>query len=341
MAAQKNKSSIYIVGACAVVAIGFIVWYLVASISNQEPTNKNIKMVVVSETGEASVINLSIPSLKVENDSTLLAAYQKAKRDSINNSKIGGINFTDGTTQRAKKPKALVVENSPNSRLRGNKISEPKIITKPQNTVSNVNSWNRVSNRTVQQSKKAIEPEVKTPQAKAPEVKKKLTLQEKIIASRKGGQARIDIDKDIANTSVGAVVNGNQVIRENDQVVVRLTDDLKYNNFTLLKNTYLYGVCSFNDQGRVNISFSSVNINGKRQGINLRAYDYLDGSEGLIINDADVIALLDKEGSQQAGNEIRRSGTVGVILGEILREKKKEVKVTLYDEHDIILRIKK
>lgn len=75
---KKDK---LIVVAVAIIAVILLLSYIFGS---SEQIDDNTKKFVLSETGEASDINMSVPSMKNQKqDSSLLDAYGRAKRDSL------------------------------------------------------------------------------------------------------------------------------------------------------------------------------------------------------------------------------------------------------------------
>lgn len=169
-----------------------------------------------------------------------------------------------------------------------------------------------------------------------PPAVKKSSIEEQLIARRSNREkAEVPIDVFVQAT---AAVNENQTIYENSIVTVRLLEDAVGNNHTIKKNTYLYGVATFNQKGRLFINFNNINDHGETRSINLKAYDFLDGYEGLIITDPDVVNVLKSQTNDQVTSEISSQGTVGRILSGVMRKKKTTIKITLYDEHQIILK---
>lgn len=166
---------------------------------------------------------------------------------------------------------------------------------------------------------------------------KKTSLEERLIAKRSTTQTN-DIPRGSSVVQATAAVNENQTIYENSVVTVRLLEDAEGDNYTIKKNTYLYGVAAFNQNGRLLVNFNNINDHGQTRSIDLKAYDFLDGYEGLIISDPDVVSVLKNQTNDQATNEISSQGTVGRIISGVIRKKKTTIKITLYDEHQIILK---
>jgi hypothetical protein len=168
---------------------------------------------------------------------------------------------------------------------------------------------------------------------------KVLTFEEKLILSRQTTTTNTNT-KSIALNPIEftAVINGNQTAYNNAMITVRVLNDVTYNNKILKRNTYLYGVAKIIKTGRVKINFSNMTNNGKRTPINLTAYDRLDGYEGLLITDEAILTELQDQTSNEVNREVSNQGTVGRILSSVIRKKKKEIKIDLYDEHEIILK---
>jgi hypothetical protein len=181
-------------------------------------------------------------------------------------------------------------------------------------------------------------PKIKVEPIKKEVPKKELTFNERLILSRQKKTNPTPKKSTTKKVEFPAVINGNQIAYDNAMITVRVLNDVPYNNNVLQQNTYLYGVAKIIKTGRVKINFSSMTQGDKRIPINLTAYDQLDGYEGLIINDQAVLVLLKKETADEVNSEISRVGRIGRVLSSVLGKKKKEVKIDLYDEHQIILK---
>lgn len=169
-----------------------------------------------------------------------------------------------------------------------------------------------------------------------PPAAKKSSIEEQLIARRSEGENKNKPEDTFVQAT--AAINENQTIYENSVVTVRLLEDAVSDDVTIQKNTYLYGVATFNQNGRLLVNFNNINDHGQTRSISLKAYDFLDGYEGLIISDPDVVSVLKNQTNDQVTSEISSQGTVGRIISGVMRKKKTTIKITLYDEHQIILK---
>ena len=83
------------------------------------------------------------------------------------------------------------------------------------------------------------------------------------------------------DSEIVVVVDGNQVVKANTRLRMRLTKAAKVNNKIIPKNTLVYGFISF-QPNRALIEIENIN----HHPTNLKAYDLSDGSEGIYIENS-------------------------------------------------------
>ena len=144
----------------------------------------------------------------------------------------------------------------------------------------------------------------------------------------------IDISR-IGNTdaTIHVVVDGDQVVRANTRLRMRLTKDAMINGKQMPKNTPVFGFISF-QPNRAIIEIENINHHATK----LKAFDLLDGSEGIYIEnsfrtEATTEVMDDIIGDINIPSVPQVSG-----ITKVLRRSNRNVKVTVLNNYRLILK---
>jgi len=139
----------------------------------------------------------------------------------------------------------------------------------------------------------------------------------------------------ITDSQIFVRIDGTQIVRQNFRLQMRLTKEAFINGEYLPKNSPIYGFVKF-QPNRTMISIEHIN----HQPIELTAHDFQDGSEGIYIENsfrADVRQQLVTD----AVNDINIAGVPQVRgLKNIFQHNNRNVKVTIVDNYQLILKLK-
>lgn len=135
--------------------------------------------------------------------------------------------------------------------------------------------------------------------------------------------------------TIYAVVDGDQVVKANTRLRMRLTEAAIINGKQMLKNTFLFGFISF-QSNRALIEIENINHHPTK----LKAFDLQDGSEGIYV---------ENNFRAQATNEVL-DDVIGDIniptvpqvggITKVFRRSNRNVKVTVLNNYRLILKPK-
>lgn len=133
--------------------------------------------------------------------------------------------------------------------------------------------------------------------------------------------------------TINVVVDGDQVVKANTRLRMRLTKAAKINNKMLPKNTLVFGFISF-QPNRALIEISTI----KHHPTKLKAFDLLDGSEGIYVQnnfraEATTEVLDDAIGDINIPTVPQIGG-----LAQVFRRTNRRVKVTILNNYRLILK---
>ena len=133
--------------------------------------------------------------------------------------------------------------------------------------------------------------------------------------------------------TINVVVDGDQVVKANTRLRMRLTKAVKINNKMLPKNTLVFGFISF-QPNRALIEISTI----KHHPTKLKAFDLLDGSEGIYVQN-NFRAEATSEVLDDAIGDINIP-TVPQVggLAQVFRRTNRRVKVTILNNYRLILK---
>ncbi len=131
-----------------------------------------------------------------------------------------------------------------------------------------------------------------------------------------------------------AEVNGNQVIKNNNRLEMRLAKDATINGFLFKKNTYVYGNTKFKPN-RIIVTIKSID----NKPVALEAYDVQDGGLGIYVENS-LRAETGSELSRDLSSEINEPIPGISTLKKIFRRKTKNIKVTVINKYQLLLKPK-
>ncbi|MGB6152276.1 MAG: conjugative transposon protein TraM [Pricia sp.] len=128
-------------------------------------------------------------------------------------------------------------------------------------------------------------------------------------------------------------VNGEQTVRNDERLELRLAVDALINGDTVPRNSLVYGFVSFK-ANRVSIRITNID----NKAVDLKAFDLLDGNEGIYIKNSvqaeatgevldDIIQDINIPGVPQIGG-----------IKQVFRRKNRNVKATIYNQYQLILK---
>lgn len=128
-------------------------------------------------------------------------------------------------------------------------------------------------------------------------------------------------------------VNGEQTVRKDERLELRLAVEAIINDEEIPRNSLVYGFVSFK-ANRVFIKITNIN----NQPVNLKAFDLLDGNEGIYIKNS-VQAEAKGEVLDDIVQDINIPGVpqVGGIK-QVFRRNNRNVKATIYNQYQLILK---
>ncbi len=128
-------------------------------------------------------------------------------------------------------------------------------------------------------------------------------------------------------------VSGEQTVKKDSRLELRLAVDALINGDLIARNTLVYGFVSFRTN-RVLINITNI----KHKPVNLKAFDLLDGNEGIYVKNSftgevarevigDVVEDINIPGVPQVGG-----------IKQVFRRNNRNVKVTIYNQYQLILK---
>lgn len=144
---------------------------------------------------------------------------------------------------------------------------------------------------------------------------------------------------DVKLKHLSAVVhNQNRVVKNGSSVRLRITQEYKIGKFTIPKNHIVTGIASLSSE-RVLIDISSIRLSNEVIPVNLTVYE-LDGIRGIYDEE-----LLKYEVANDIADESIKEGETRIELGNFgsistdgVRKKKDEPRVTIPENHKILLK---
>ncbi|MDF0716955.1 conjugative transposon protein TraM [Muricauda sp. 334s03] len=130
-----------------------------------------------------------------------------------------------------------------------------------------------------------------------------------------------------------AMVNGEQTVRANNRLELRLREAVELEGKRFERNTLLYGFVSF----RANRVFVAIDHIGPNP-VSLKAYDFLDGGEGIYVEHS-YREEATREVLDDAVQDVNLPGVPQLSgIQQVFRRSNRTVKVTVHDQYQLILK---
>ena len=141
----------------------------------------------------------------------------------------------------------------------------------------------------------------------------------------------------IENTdkTIYVIVDGDQVVKANSRLRMRLSKTAKINNRTIEKNTPIYGLISF-QPNRAIVKIENINHNPT----SLKAFDMQDGSEGIYVENN-----LRQEVTTEVLDDVISDINIPTVpqvggITKVFRRSNRNIKVTVLNNYKLILKPK-
>ena len=137
------------------------------------------------------------------------------------------------------------------------------------------------------------------------------------------------------DAEIFAVVDGDQVVKTNSRLRMRLTKDATINNQRIEKNTHVYGFISF-QPNRALIEIENI----EHRPTKLKAFDLQDGSEGIYVENS-----FRAEATNEVLDDIIEDINIPSVpqvsgITKVFRRNNRNVKVTVLNNYKLILKPK-
>jgi hypothetical protein len=334
-----NKKNIIVIIVAIVAAVLVIVFVFTNPLEeNKSATDK----VVLSENGEASYLNLSVPSSNQKEDSsTILEKLEQIKIDSINKAKLNSTGLQEYEIEKKKDvPKTEYGSLNPSTTASNNQPYTNSISTSNASITKKNKSSNKVNKSTYDKSL-----EFDSWDSKPSE---KIVSNEKISDTDKpSGFFKSKKEKTNTGTKIKsdnsvniyASVHTNQTIRNNERVKLITTKEFSYKNKKYEANTVVYGFAKI-QPNRLLIEINKIN----QTDIKLEVYDSEDSGKGLYILTPNLNASLQKELKKEGIVQTEDLGNLSSIpfsktILSVFEKKVKEEKVQLLNNYKVIIKI--
>lgn len=139
----------------------------------------------------------------------------------------------------------------------------------------------------------------------------------------------------VTDAAIYVVVNGDQVVKANSRLRMRLIEDATINGKLIPKNTDIFGFISF-QPNRALIEIENI----EHHPTNLKAFDLQDGSEGIYVQNS-----FRAEATGEVFDDIIQDINIPSVpqvsgIGQVLRRRNRNVKVTVLNNYKLILKPK-
>lgn len=145
-----------------------------------------------------------------------------------------------------------------------------------------------------------------------------------------------DLNEQKTDAFIYVRVDGTQTVKNNYRLQMRLVKVATIYGEHYAKNTPIYGFVSFKPN-RTIIDIENIN----HQPVKLKAYDYQDGSEGIYVENS----FREEVTNEMVGDIVEDINIPGVPqvsgIKNVFRRNQRNVKVTILDNYNLILRISK
>ena len=133
---------------------------------------------------------------------------------------------------------------------------------------------------------------------------------------------------------IHVTVDGNQTVKTNYRLRMRLMQDALINNRIIAKNTPIYGFISF-QPNRAMIDIENI----LHESVKLKAFDLQDGSEGIYVENS-FRAEASREVVEDLVDDINVAGVPQVSgIKKVFQRSNRNVKVTVVNNYKMILKV--
>ena len=141
--------------------------------------------------------------------------------------------------------------------------------------------------------------------------------------------------EELMEISIPVEVDGEQKVKANSRLQMRITEDVQIGNFFFPKDGLVFGFVSFKPN-RVLIQIENVD----QKPIQLRAFDLKDGSEGIYVENT-FRAEASEELANNIVQDIRIPGTSQIRgIKQVFQRTNRNVKVTVRNNYKLLLKVK-
>ena len=306
MKIEKNK---IVFGAVMAIILLFLISYSLMILGDDEGESQNLKQTLVPELEEESKEYDS--KLDAIND---LKEVRETNAPSIYDEKlIDSLGFYD--TELTEKEKERIVDS----------IYESGRIKYSEEIHQEFSPEQKLDTPTSQVASEETEKEQKI------EAKEMGLAHQLFFTSSPTSDSKL-ITADIPSV-VYAVVDGNQVVKTNSRLRMRLTSTAKINDQWIPKNTVVYGFISF-QPNRTLVEVENID----HHPVNLKAFDLQDGSEGIYVENS-----FRAEATSEVLDDIIQDINIPSVpqisgITKVLRRNNRNVKVTVLNDYKLILK---
>ena len=136
-----------------------------------------------------------------------------------------------------------------------------------------------------------------------------------------------------SDTALHAVVDGDQVVKANSRIRLRLTETGTVNGTTLAKNTLIFGTISF-QPNRALLQIDNI----QHHPVSLQAYDLQDGLEGIYVENK-----FRAQASREVFDDVLQDVNIPSLpqvggISQLLRRDNRHVKVTVLNNYKLLLK---
>lgn len=307
MKIKKNK---IVFGAVLLIIVIFLVSYSYLLMGGQEEENENLKQTVVPELQQeqkeyASKLD-AINDLKEVRETNAPSIYEEKLLDSLG--------FYD--PELLIKRKERLVDSIYNS-----------------GKIDYLENTYRFQQPYLRKEISKIKPDTLIPELKKEIDAQKFALEHQLFfaSNPQKNPLKMDVNTDAI---FHVAVDGNQTVKANYRLRMRLTENANINNQIIPKNTPIFGFISF-QPNRVMIQIENI----QHYPMKLKAFDLQDGSEGIYIEN-NFSAEAKREIVEDLVDDISITGVPQVSgIKKIFQRSNRNVKVTIVNNYQLILKV--
>ena len=307
MKIEKNK---IVFGAVIAVILLFLISYSFLIMEDDKDENHLQDTLVPELQQETKVYESKLDAI---ND---LKEVRETNAPSIYNEKLfDSLGYYD--VELTEKEKERIVDS----------IYEPGLTTYPEETYEDPISEQEVS-------KSTPNPEVEIREKEQKILAKEMGLEHQFFFAS-SPTVNKSVHRSETDSVIYAVVDGNQVVKGNSRIRMRLIEDAQINGQKIFKNTRIFGFVSF-QPNRTLVEIENIN----HHPVKLKAFDLQDGSEGIYVENN-----FRAEATSEVLDDIIQDINIPSVpqisgITKVLRRNNRNVKVTVLNNYKLILKEK-